>query len=63
MFHKISEIKELCTFLGIQNSDKKGERTFVNEIGTLLMPFKSIGLFKTLFFLPCVLESMAFMVI
>ena len=28
-----------------------------------LVPVKSIGLFRTLFFLPCVPESMAFLVI
>ena len=32
-------------------------------IDTLLMPVKSIGLFKTLVFLPCVPESMAFLAI
>ena len=35
----------------------------LSKIGTLLMPDRSISLFKTLFFLPCVPESRAFFVV
>ena len=35
----------------------------LSNIGTLLMAVKSIGFLKTLFFLPCVPESMAFLTI
>ena len=45
---------------------KKGRLLFTGHlswIGTLLLPVKSIDLFKTLFFLPCVPESLAFLTI